>query len=125
MATFALLCLPFIGLMPVIAELSLGIDARSTAYGVLYGVFGLGAVVGAASVSTVLANVHSQTVVRGALAGFAISLAVLATLRSPGFAYPTVFVLGMFYFTMPTALTTFLQVHLGEEIRGRVMALRR
>ena len=55
MATFALLCLPFIGLMPVIAELSLGVDARSTTYGVLYGVFGLGAVVGAASVSTVFA----------------------------------------------------------------------
>ena len=123
MATFALLCLPFIGLMPVIAELSLGVDARSTTYGVLYGVFGLGAVVGAASVSTVLRDVDSQTVVRCALAGFAVSLAVLAVLRTVTFAYPTVFMLGMFYFTMPTALTTFMQLHLADEIRGRIMAL--
>lgn len=123
MATFALLCLPFIGLMPVIAELSLEVDARSTTYGVLYGVFGLGAVIGAASVSTVLRDIDSQTVVRGALAGFAVSLAVLAVLRSVTFAYPTVFFLGMFYFTMPTALTTFMQLHLADEIRGRIMAL--
>ncbi len=123
MASFALMCLPFIGLMPVIAELNLGIDARSTTYGVLYGSFGLGAVVGAASVSTVLRSTRSETVVRCALGGFAVSLAVLAVLRTVGFAYPVVFLLGMFYFTMPTALTTFMQMHLAEQIRGRIMAL--
>ena len=123
MATFALMCLPFIGLMPVIAELNLGIDARSTTYGVLYGAFGLGAVFGAASVSTVLRSTRSETVVRCALAGFAVSLAVLAVLRTVEFAYPVVFLLGMFYFTMPTALTTFMQMHLAEQIRGRIMAL--
>ncbi len=123
MATFALLCLPFIGLMPVIAELSLGTDAKSTAYGILYGAFGLGAVVGAASVSTVLRSIDSQTIVRLALAGFAVSLATLAVLRSIGWAYPAVFMLGMFYFAMPTALTTFMQLHLADEIRGRIMAL--
>ncbi len=123
MATFALLCLPFIGLMPVIAELSLGMDARSTSYGVLYGVFGLGAVVGAASVSTVLRPFSSEAIVRITLAGFALSLAMLAVLRSAPPAYPTVFLLGMFYFTMPTALTTFMQLHLADEIRGRIMAL--
>lgn len=123
MASFALVCLPFIGLMPVIAELSLGTDARSTAYGILYGAFGLGAVVGAASVSTVFRSVDSQTIVRLALGGFAVALATLGALRSITFAYPTVFVLGMFYFAMPTALTTFMQLHLADEIRGRIMAL--
>ena len=123
MASFALLCLPFIGLMPVIAELSLNTDARSTAYGILYGAFGLGAVVGAASVSTVLRPVDSQTIVRLALGGFALALGTLAVLRSITLAYPTVFLLGMFYFAMPTALTTFMQLHLKDEIRGRIMAL--
>jgi len=123
MAAFALLCLPFVGLMPVIAELSLGVDARSTTYGVLYGVFGLGAVVGAASVTTVLRGFTAQTIVRGALVGFALSLGGLALLRSVAPAYPTVFLVGMFYFTMPTALTTFMQLHLADEIRGRIMAL--
>ena len=60
MATFALLCLPFIGLMPVLAELNLGLDSRSTGYGVFYGLFGLGAVVGAASLcAAVQAGGHS------------------------------------------------------------------
>lgn len=123
MASFALLCLPFIGLMPVIAEVNLGMDSRSTAYGVLYGAFGLGAVLGAASVSTVLSGLPAQTVVRGALAGFAVTLAALGALDGPTYAYPVVFLLGMFYFTMPTALTTFMQLHLADEIRGRIMSL--
>jgi MFS family permease len=123
MASFALLCLPFIGLMPVIAEVNLGMDSRSPAYGVLYGAFGLGAVLGAASVSTVLSSLPAQTVVRGALAGFAVALAALGALHDSTFAYPVVFLLGMFYFTMPTALTTFMQLHLADEIRGRIMSL--
>jgi len=123
MATFALMCLPFIGLMPVVVEENLGIDAKSQTYGLLYGTFGLGAVVGAASVSTVLSSLRSQTVVRGALAGFAVCLAGLAMITSLGLAFGILFLLGMFYFTMPTALTTFMQVHLADEIRGRIMAL--
>lgn len=123
MATFALFCLPFVGLMPVLAELNLGIDARSTRYGILFGVFGMGAVVGAANVSRLLRSLSAEFVVRTTLGGFAVSLAVLATLRSATFAYPVMFSVGMFYFTMPTALTTFMQLHLADEIRGRIMAL--
>ena len=33
------------------------------------------------------------------------------------------FFVGLFYFTMPTSLNTFLQAHLAEGVRGRVMAL--
>ncbi len=123
MATFALCCLPFIGLMPVIAELNLGVDARSTQYGILYGCFGLGAVVGAASVSTVLRSLTSETVVRSALTGFAVCLAALSMVRTIDVAFFVMFLLGMFYFTMPTALTTFMQLHLADVIRGRIMAL--
>lgn len=123
MATFALCCLPFVGLMPVITELNLNVDAKSTEYGILYGCFGLGAVVGATSVGTVLRSLTSQTVVRGALTGFAVCLAALSAVRSLEVAFPVMFLLGMFYFTMPTALTTFMQLHLSDEIRGRIMAL--
>ena len=35
-------CLPFIGLMPVLAEQNLGVDSKSLAYGLLYAAFGLG-----------------------------------------------------------------------------------
>lgn len=123
MVAFTLLCLPFIGQMPAVAELHLGIDPRSTAYGVLYACFGLGALLGAVSVGTVLLSVSKPAVARCSLLGFGLSLGVFALLRHPMPAYPVVFFVGLFYFTLPTALNTFLQEHLGEEVRGRVMAL--
>ncbi|MCP3938962.1 MAG: MFS transporter [Actinomycetia bacterium] len=123
MATFAAFCLPFIGQMPALAELNLGVDPESQTYGVLYATFGLGALAGAASVGTVLAHVPRPVTVRVALGCFAVALAVLSVLRSPTAAYPTFFAVGLFYFTMPVALSTFLQEHLADEVRGRVMAL--
>lgn len=123
MVTFTLFCLPFIGQMPAVAELHLGIDPRSTAYGVLYACFGLGALLGAVSVGTVLLPVPKPKVARYSLAGFGVALGVFALLRHPWPAYPVVFLVGLFYFTLPTALNTFLQEHLAEEVRGRVMAL--
>jgi predicted MFS family arabinose efflux permease len=44
-------------------------------------------------------------------------------LRSPGPAYPVVFVLGLFYFVTVTSLATVLQKRLDDSVRGRVMAL--
>jgi predicted MFS family arabinose efflux permease len=123
MVSFTFLCLPFLGQMPAVAELNLGIDPESTTYGVLYACFGLGALVGAASVGTFLLRVSKPLVVRCSLLAFAVSLAAFALLRSPWPAFPTVFFVGVFYFTMPTALNTFLQENLADEVRGRVMAL--
>lgn len=123
MTSFSLFCLPFIGLMPVIAEQSLGVDAKSSTFGLLYGAFGLGALAGAISVGTLLLRVPKEKVVRYSLACFGVSLAIFASLRSAAPAFPVLFLVGLFYFTMPTALSTFLQLHLGDEVRGRVMAL--
>jgi MFS family permease len=123
MTSFSLFCLPFIGLMPVIAEQSLSVDAKSSTFGVLYGAFGLGALAGAISVGTVLLRVPKEQVVRYSLGCFGVALAVFASLRSVTPAFPVLFLVGLFYFTMPTALSTFLQLHLGDEVRGRVMAL--
>jgi MFS family permease len=123
MAVFAAACLPFIGQMPALAELNLGVDPESTTYGWLYATFGLGAPVGAISVGTVLVRVSKPRIVRTTLGLFAISLASLALVRSPGPAYVSFFLVGLFYFTMPVALSTFLQAHLADEVRGRVMAL--
>ena len=123
MATFAALCLPFIGQMPALAELNLGVDPDSTAYGLLYACFGVGALVGAISVGTALAQVPKPLVVRATLALFAVSLAVLSLLRTEEPAFVAIFFVGLFYFTMPVALSTFLQQHLADEVRGRVMSL--
>lgn len=123
MTTFAMLCLPFIGQLPAIAEVNLGIDAKSTRYGLFYACFGLGALGGATLVGTVLLNVAQDKVVRVTLSGFALALAALAVVRSEWLGYPVIFAVGLFYFALPTTLSTFLQEHLDETVRGRVMAL--
>ncbi len=123
MVTFSLCCLPFIGLLPAIAEESWGVDAEGTVYGLIYGVFGFGALAGAGAVATVLGRFDRGLVVRSTLALFSISLAVMSTIDRPSLAFPAMFFVGLFYFTMPTVLSTFLQEHLAEAVRGRVLAL--
>ena len=123
MAAFAFLCLPFIGQMPTVAARNLGIDPSSAAYGLLYTCFGLGAIVGAASIGTVLAGHAKEPLVRLGLAGFAASLAVFALLRSPVVAYPVAAAVGFVYFATVTSLSIVLQQRLADSVRGRVMAL--
>ncbi len=123
MATFAFLCLPFIGQMPTVASRNLGIDPSSTGYGLLYTCFGLGAIAGAVSIGTFLAGWSTAHLVRLGLLGFAASLAVFASLRTPAPAYPIVLVVGFFYFATVTALSVVLQERLADAVRGRVMAL--
>ena len=123
MFTFSLLSLAFVGQFPVVAERNLGIDERSTAYGLLYACFGIGAVTGALSIGTVFSRRSKPRIVRGALVAYALSLAVFALLRSPAPAYPVVVVVGLTYFAFITSLSTVLQSQLADHERGRVMAL--
>ena len=123
MVLFSLLCLPFIGQMPVLADRNLDIAARSTGYGVLYACFGVGAMAGALSVGTVFSRVPQVRLVRYTLIAFAVALGVLAWLRVPGPAFVAIAVVGFFYFATVTTLSTILQLHLGGSERGRVMAL--
>ncbi|MDQ3306044.1 MAG: MFS transporter, partial [Actinomycetota bacterium] len=123
MATFAFLCMPFIGQMPTVASRNLGIDPSSAAYGLLYTCFGLGAIVGAVSIGTFLAGWSRPRLVRIGLLGFAASLAAFASLRAPAPAFVVVLVLGFFYFATVTALSVVLQERLADAVRGRVMAL--
>ena len=121
---FSLFSLAFIGLMPVVAAHSLGIDLKhSNAYGILYACFGLGALLGAVSVGTVFAKTSKPRLVRVCLVAYACSLAGFALLRSPGPAYVVVAVTGAFYFAFLTALNTSMQSRLDESVRGRVLAL--
>ena len=121
---FSLFSLAFIGLMPVVAAHSLGINLQhSNAYGILYACFGLGALAGAISVGTVFAGTSKPRLVRVCLVAYAVSLACFALLRSPGPAYVVVAVTGAFYFAFLTALNTSMQARLDESVRGRVMAL--
>ena len=120
---FSFCSLTFVGLMPVVSAVNFGIRPKSTQYGVLYAVFGFGAAMGAIAVGTVLHHIRKERLVRVGLVAFAVLLVAFALVRRPALAYPAVAVLGFAYFVVITALSTVLQSHLDNAIRGRVMAL--
>ncbi len=121
-ATFSLLCLPFITQMPTIADRHFGIAPKSTAYGLLYGAFGLGAVIGALSIGTVFAQADKARLTRMSAVAFAVMLSVFGALRVTWAGYIAVLVLGMVYFAVITSLSTVLQEKIEDKDRGKVMA---
>jgi MFS family permease len=120
---FSLLALAFIGQMPVVAAHNLGINPKSSNYGVLYASFGIGALLGSISIGTVFSRTSKPMIVRVCLFGYALALAAFALLRQATPAYFVVALVGAFYFAFITALNTTLQARLDDAVRGRVMAL--
>ena len=120
---FSLLALAFIGQMPVVAAHNLGINPKSTHYGILYASFGTGALLGAISIGTVFARTSKPMIVRTCLFGYALALTAFALLRQATPAYFVVALVGAFYFAFITALNTTMQARLDDAVRGRVMAL--
>jgi predicted MFS family arabinose efflux permease len=120
---YSLLALPFIGLMPVVAEQSFGIRPRSVTYGVLLAVFGVGAALGATADGTILASRHKLDVLRVGLASFGAMLGVWALMRSATPAIAVGFVVGFTYFLVVTPLSTMFQLRLDDATRGRLMAV--
>jgi MFS family permease len=123
LCTFSLFSLPFVGIMAVIAKYNLGVAPKSLEFGLLYATFGFGAALGAVTVGTVLAHRSKVALLRGGFIAFALLLAWFALLRDDALAFPVVALLGYVYFVVITCLSTVLQQHLADEIRGRVMAL--
>jgi predicted MFS family arabinose efflux permease len=120
---FSLLALAFIGQMPVVAAHNLGINPKSSNYGLLYACFGTGALLGSISIGTVFSKTSKPMIVRVGLVGYALALAAFALLRQALPAYFVVALVGAFYFAFITALNTTLQARLDDAVRGRVMAL--
>jgi len=123
MTTFSFFSLSFIYLMPTLASENLGMNTRSLAYGLLFAGFALGAALGALSIGTVLVGRSKPVIVRVGLLLFGVLLSVFALARSPALAYPVVFAVGLCYFAVVTSLSTILQAHLSDAVRGRVMAI--
>lgn len=123
MTVFTFLCLPFIGQLPAIAEVNLGIDAQSTEYGYFYALFGVGALAGALAASTIFLRVPRQVTLRLSFLGFAGSLFWLAFIESVSVAYWAIAAVGLFYFMLPVVLATSWQEHVDDSVRGRVAAL--
>lgn len=123
MTLFSFFCLPFVPHIQRLAEDNFGIPADSGQFGLLYATFGLGAVIGALSIGTVLAGHPLETIVRLGLGGFAVSVAAFALTGSPAPAYPLALIVGFCYFATVTSLSTVLQRRLDDRVRGRVMAI--
>jgi MFS family permease len=121
--SYSLFSLAFVGLMPVIAEENFGVDPRSSQYGWLYACFGFGAALGAVTVGTLFAARSKVRLLRPGFVAFAVALTVFACLRHVAPAYPAGAILGYVYFVVITSMSTVLQAHLDNSVRGRVMAL--
>lgn len=122
-AAISFFCLPFIGLMPAIGGENLHLNVNGFQYGLMYASFGLGATVGAIAVGSILAGGPREPVIAIGLGLFGVALAGFGVLTDVTAAYPIVFVVGLFYFTTVTSLSTRLQENLDDAVRGRVMAL--
>jgi MFS family permease len=115
--------LAFVGLMPEIAAANLDMRPRSVGYGALYAVFGLGAALGAISVGTWFVKVSKARLVQPALVAFGVLLAAFALVRTPALAFVVAPVMGYAYFIVITSLSTVVQEHVDDAVRGRVVAL--
>ncbi|MBU98007.1 MAG: hypothetical protein CL429_02820 [Acidimicrobiaceae bacterium] len=123
MSFFSFFCLPFIGQLPAIAEVNMGIDAKGTQYGWFYAMFGFGALFGASLVGTVLLQARRDILIRFSLISFGGTLAWLVFLRSIEMGYIAIFFVGLCYLILPTTLSTYWQEHVDENIRGRIAAI--
>ena len=121
--TFSFFSLSFIYLMPSLASDNLGMNPRSFAYGLLFAGFALGAALGALSIGTFLVHQSKPRIVRVGLVSFAVLLAAFALVRHAALAYPLALTVGFSYFAVITSVSTILQSHLTDDVRGRVMAL--
>lgn len=121
--TFSFISLNFISFMSVLASEHYAISPKSTSYGLLYACFGLGAACGAVSVGSVFAHRPKSDLVRPGLVAFAVLLALFGLLHVGGASFPVAFALGYAYFLVITSLSTVLQEHVDNAVRGRVMAL--
>jgi MFS family permease len=121
--SFSFVSLTFVGLMPVLADVNLDIAPKSTAYGLLYATFGLGAAAGAVSVGTAFASYPKVRLLRPGFVAFGVLLCVFSLVRSAAIAYPVALLLGYAYFVVITSMSTVLQDYVSDAVRGRVMAL--
>jgi MFS family permease len=124
MTVISLLCLPFVGLLPVLAAENLKLDLTGDpAYGFFYACFGVGATAGAFSVGTWLSNTPRHRTIRWGLAGWSVTLALFGVNRSLMVGFVLATIVGGFYFVTVTSINTLLHEQVADEVRGRVMAL--
>lgn len=117
----SLFSLVFIYQMPSLAEGQLGLTEWQ--FNLLFACFALGAATGALSMGSFLSAHDRARTIRVALLVFAVALTIFGTTHLVAVAFVAVFVLGLTYFVIVTALATTLQMRVDDATRGRVMGL--
>jgi MFS family permease len=123
MTAFSLFCLIYVGLFSSVARLNFGISPVGSTYRWLYAVWGFGALCGALATGTFLSHIHRPIIIRRGFVGFAIALAIFASIHSVAWAFPVGFVLGLFYFMTANAMVTVFQQNIRDNERVTVMPL--
>ena len=123
MTAFSLFCLIYVGLFSSVARLNFGISPVGSTYRWLYAVWGFGALCGALATGSFLSHIHRPIIIRRGFVGFAIALAIFASIHSVAWAFPVGFVLGLFYFMTANAMVTVFQQNLRDNERVTVMPL--
>jgi MFS family permease len=123
MLFFSFFCLAYVAQFPSIAESLLAVNSKSKSYLILFGVWGLGAMCGSLSMSTVLAHTDKRRIPQILLGGFAVMCALWSLFSSLSpLVYAVLFVLGFCYFGTTTALNTVLQQNLTPRSRPYVLS---
>jgi MFS family permease len=119
----SLFSLAFLGQMPTIADHLLDMDPKSVGYGVLNACLGVGTVIGALAVGTVLSRRDKHQMVVAGLTVLAVASLAFSVLSHPLPAYAVAVVLGSTYFAITTSLITIVQTQTPDHLRGRVSAI--
>jgi MFS family permease len=120
-AVMSLFGFPYIIMMPALARDVLGLDA--TGLGWLMAAVGVGAVVGGLALSLSGTMGRSPRVTAGGSVAFGLCLLAFAVVRSPAAMATLLFLLGALQTITIASLTTTLQLHVHDGMRGRVMSI--
>jgi len=123
MTLFSLVCLPYVGLFPIVVERNFGLDPDGATYKWMYATWGLGACLGALAIGTVLAHTDKRRLIAPFFVGFAVCLTAFTSVTSATPAFPIGFVLGFCYFALATSMLTIVQQNLRSSERARVISL--
>ncbi|HZP29285.1 MAG TPA: MFS transporter [Acidimicrobiia bacterium] len=110
-----------IQLAPALAVDQFGVGKG--AYGILVAMFGSGAIVGSVVVATWGDRVRRSRMTLVGMTAMAAGQILLGSVSVYAFGCAALFVMGMFYVLISTALNTSIQARVDEEHRGRVMAI--
>jgi len=120
-AVYAILGGAYIPLMPVIAREQLGVGASR--YGLLLSSVGVGGLAGALFLAGAGARLPRGRLLRASAIGFPVALLGLAMLDRATFAYPVLFIAGVFMILNGAGSNAILQHVVEDRMRGRIMAL--